>query len=233
MKLVVTFDGPVACGKSSLARLVARQVDYVLLSTGLLYRAIAYMATRVGLESFADNEATMLQVVKSSYYTFDIVDRESRLLVNGNDITDELKNDELSLLASRVSKHEKVRCALLQVQRKLDRDKGIIVEGRDTGRVVFPDAHLKYWLTADIHFRIKMRQCDLMDAGKRVSFREVYYQIQARDRQDMEGDNPSLVRTSDMKHIDTTYQSLDSLAFTIADLIRELETQFNGGDKNE
>lgn len=171
MKLIVTFDGPVACGKSTLAKKVAQRVDYIYLSTGLLYRAIAYRVRDMGLESLSDNENTMFHIAKCQHYRFKNIDSESRLFLNGVDRTDEVKNDSLSLLASTVSRYQRIRNYLLEIQRRVARDGGVIAEGRDTGRIVFPKAHLKFWLTADVSFRVKMRQRDLVNSGKTIFFR--------------------------------------------------------------
>jgi len=228
MKLVVTFDGPVASGKSSLARRVARQVGYIFLSTGLLYRAVAYRVRDLNLERKAEDETYMFGIAMNSSYSFSVVDHESRLFLNGFDVTDELKKDDISMLASQISKHQRVRKALLRIQQGMGKNGGIVAEGRDTGRVVFPHADIKYWLTADIDFRARMRQRDLLKDGKTISFRDIYKQVVARDKQDMEGETPSLVRTSDMIELDTTNKDLDDLAFEVSENILGREKELCG-----
>lgn len=222
---MVTIDGPVAAGKSTLAKMVAEQSGYVFLSTGLLYRAVAYKVNYLGLTMFADEPTIMARVATEQIYRFRLVDGESRLFLNEQDHTEELRSDRYSLLASKVSRHQKVREALLKVQQEMGLRGGLVAEGRDTGRVVFPDADLKYFLVADLEFRARMRLGDLLRSGiENVSLEQVREDIRKRDTQDTQGENASLQYVvEDMVKIDTTDRDLREMAFEIVAKIKSME----------
>lgn len=224
-QLIVTFDGPVAAGKSTLAKLTAKRLNYVYLTTGLLYRAIAMKVLEhdIPLMLVTAMASEIAEFALRFSYEFVIVDGENRLQLDGIDITDALKDNHLSLYASKISKNQKIRTGLLEVQRKAAENGGVVAEGRDTGRVVFPNADLKYWVTADPVFRAEMRRRDLIATGETVTFDDVYLALMERDRLDMNSGVPSLVKTDDMEEIDTTHRRLDETAAEIAARVKILE----------
>jgi cytidylate kinase len=175
---VVTIDGPAGAGKSTVARLLAARLGYRLLDTGGMYRALAWTVAQAGLEATdADAIARHLTSVRVT------IDGD-RFFVNGRDVTGEIRTPEIGALTSRITALASVREAVTPMQRRLAATGGVVLEGRDTGTVVCPDAEVKFFLDASLEARARRRQLELAAAGRSVPVDAVRNEIAVRDAQD-------------------------------------------------
>lgn len=178
-KPVIAIDGPSGVGKSTVAKEMAKHLGYVLVDTGAIYRTVAFAADAENV-SWEDPEA-LAKTARSHKFTFD---REGALLLDGAPVGDKIRTPRMSMGASAVAKHPKVREALLGIQRGLGKDGGIVLEGRDVGTVVFPDAELKFFLWASAEVRAERRFLELAAKGSTVDFETVLRDQEARDLAD-------------------------------------------------
>jgi len=212
-KILVAIDGPAGAGKSTVAGRLAKRLEVPYLDTGAMYRAVALLALRDGLAAALD-ETDATRVVKlMEDHHIDVAGDVSgtRIEIDGEDVSAEIRSPECSLMASSVSAISEVRRALVPVQRRLGLENGGVMEGRDIGTVVFPDADLKFFLTADPEERAMRRHRDLADSENAVSLEEVREQQSRRDRQDTSrADSPLQVAQGSVV-VDTTGLSLDEV----------------------
>lgn len=211
--VIVAIDGPAGAGKSTLSRRVAARLGYTLVDTGALYRAVALWARRRGID-WGDGPA-LGALADTLHFAF----AEGELEVDGERPGTTLRTAEASLGASRVSMHPEVRRSLLEVQRQLGRSGGVVLEGRDIGTVVFPDAEVKIFLVASDEERAQRRLAEHLARGESVSFEQVLEEQRARDRRDREREHAPLLRAEGAVQIDTTGRSLDSLVDEIDALV--------------
>lgn len=200
---VVAIDGPAGAGKSTAARELAERLGYVLVDTGALYRGVALSAFERSVDW--DDDEALGELVESLSLTFERQDESGlRLLIDDIDRTADIRTPHISTGASRVSRHASVRRALLGLQRKLGAKGGVVLEGRDIGTVVFPDAEVKIFLTASDEARAQRRHAELQRAGHEVDFERVLSDIRERDRLDSERDIAPLRAADDAVLVDTS-----------------------------
>ncbi len=201
---MISIDGPAGAGKSTIARLLAQELGLVYVDTGSMYRALSWEALRRGVSP--DNEADLLELLQSM--NLQVLPGQGghqrvRVMLNGEDITDNLRWPEVDAVVSRVARHRSIRQSLVQHQRELARFGGVVMDGRDIGTVVLPQADLKIFLTASLDERVKRRggakalSSSTGDAGLRQELDE-------RDRQDLERSEGPLRPATDALIIDTT-----------------------------
>lgn len=217
--VVVALDGPAGSGKSTAARLLADRLGYVLVDTGALYRGVALAALERGISW--DEGPPLGQLVDALALAFRRgVDARSRLHIDGVDRSSELRTPEMSDGASRVSRHPEVRRALLGLQRRLGEPGRVVLEGRDIGTVVFPDAEVKVFLTASDEARAKRRHAELEKAGHQVAFAEVLADMRERDTRDRERDIAPLKPADDAVVLDTSDLPLETVIDRLEALVR-------------
>ncbi len=208
--VIIAIDGPAGAGKSTLSRLVAQRLGYTLVDTGALYRAVALRARQRGI-SWDDGPA--LGALASQLHLSFV---DGALEVDGERPGDALRTPEISQGASRVSAHPAVRAALLGVQRDMGREGGVVLEGRDIGTVVYPDAEVKVFLVATDEERARRRLAELLARGERSSLEEVLEEMRVRDRRDSERETAPLRMAEGAVRVDSTGRTLDELVEQLA-----------------
>jgi len=212
---VVTIDGPAAAGKSTAARELARRLGFTLVDTGALYRALAWAVKEAGVA--ADDAPAVGKVLEKT-----TVDLEGgRVIVNGRDITTQLRTPELGMLTSRLTRLQVVRDKLTPLQRRLARAGGVVLEGRDTGSVVCPEAEVKFYLDADLDERARRRSEELAATGLPADYETVKAEVTQRDRQDMERDIAPLVRPEGALVLDSTALSPEAVVERMLDAVEQ------------
>ncbi|MDB4977236.1 MAG: Cytidylate kinase [Myxococcaceae bacterium] len=218
-QLVVALDGPAGAGKSTAARMLADRLDYVLVDTGALYRGVALAALDASL-SWDDGPA-LGQLVDKLALSFERdAEGRQRLHIDAVDRSGEIRTPQISDGASRVSRHREVRAALLGLQRRLGESGKVVLEGRDIGTVVFPDAEVKVFLTATDEARAGRRYEELTRAGHAVAFADVLAEIRERDKRDSERDIAPLKPADDAILMDTSDITLDEVVAQLEALVR-------------
>ncbi len=182
--IVIAIDGPAGAGKSTTARLVAEQMGYLYLDTGAMYRAVGLAVLQQGINP--DDADGVTALCRALHIALEMRDGQSQTLLNGKNISDAIRSSEISQAASRVAVHSGVRDVLVALQRARGRDGGIVLEGRDTGTAIFPDAELKIFLVADPAERARRRLRDLEKRGESADFESLLDEIRIRDIRDRE-----------------------------------------------
>jgi cytidylate kinase len=218
---IIAIDGPSGAGKSTVAKRLARRLGYVVLDTGAMYRAVAFRAKQRGL--CLEDEESLSRLASSLQVTFLTRHQELRVLCDGEDITEAIRSPDISSLASDISKREGVRIALVRLQREMSRTGGVILEGRDIGTVVFPDADVKFYLDADAEERAKRRYEELIGKGVRVTFQETLEDVVRRDRSDMTRAISPLRKAKDAVVIDSTHLSVEEVVEKMIQVVRQKE----------
>ncbi|MBS0202527.1 MAG: (d)CMP kinase [Planctomycetes bacterium] len=212
--MIVTIDGPAGTGKSTVARILASRLGFEFLNTGAMYRAVAYVC----LERHVNLDDT--EAVGRVPIGLDIVFRNNRLFLDGNDVTEAIRGQEVTQTASLVAANELVRQRLVQLQRDVARNVNLVTEGRDQGTVVFQDAQCKFFLTASPHERALRRQRELQARGDEVALDELLAQQELRDERDETRACSPLKPADDALVIDTTPMSLEDVAGYLETLVR-------------
>jgi cytidylate kinase len=215
-RLVITIDGPAGAGKSTVSEMLARQLGYLYVDTGAMYRAVAVLARGSGQTNPLDE--TMLKEICSGLdLRFVYHNNMLRLIVHGEDITEEVRKPEISAIASAVSATPVVRERLTKIQREMGAGGGVVLEGRDMGTVVFPHADVKFFLDAAPEIRSKRRHLELKAAGEEVSSNEVYEQMLARDRNDQMRRLAPLRPAGDAIVVDSTNLQIEEVVQVMLD----------------
>jgi cytidylate kinase len=226
---VIAIDGPAGAGKSTVARGVAEALGYTLVDTGSLYRAVALLATRQGvrLDHREDVERVARDAVASGLLRLARTERNvTRVLLDGEDPGDHLRTPEMSLGASTVSAYPGVREALLEAQRSFGTEGAVVLEGRDIGTVVFPDAEVKVFLTASAAVRAQRRCDELRAKGMTASYETTLADVQRRDQQDSVRAIAPLCQADDATLIDSSELSPTDVIERIAAMARAKDPAF-------
>jgi cytidylate kinase len=216
-KLVVTIDGPAGAGKSSVAKLLAKRLGYGLLDTGAIYRSVALTAKQRDVP-WTDGPACGA-IASALDIRFEFVGDKNHVYLGGVDSSAAIRTPEMSQGASIVSAHPEVRAGLLALQRRLGEGGGIVVEGRDTGTVVFPHAGAKFFLTATDEERARRRVAELAAAGATVDYEQTLTEIRERDRRDASRDIAPMVPAKDAVLVDSSTQTLEQVVDSLAKLV--------------
>jgi cytidylate kinase len=224
--VLIAIDGPAGAGKSTVAGRLATRLGIPYLDTGAMYRAVALLALREGLSTTLDEAASKRVPHLMEEHSIDVEAdiTGTRILIDGIDVSSEIRTPECSLMASAVSAIPDVRRALVPLQRRLGLENGGVMEGRDIGTVVFPDADLKFYLTATAEERALRRHRDLSERDMKVSVDQVREEQNRRDRQDTSRAESPLQVARGSVVVDTTGLTLDEVVDRLAE---EVATQLH------
>jgi len=207
--IIIAIDGPSGAGKSTVARLLAEHLGYLQIDTGAMYRAAALLIAQAGID--LDDQTTLEGFCNRLDIRLDIHDGRQRVIANGSDVTNQIRTPEMSLLTSHTSALKPVRDALLKSQRLMGIQGGVVLEGRDIGTVVFPDAELKFYLIASAEERGRRRYQELTLKGEHVDLVTTIAEVIARDQQDTGRDLAPLRQAEDAIAIDSSHLTLDEV----------------------
>ncbi|WP_073096400.1 (d)CMP kinase [Cyclobacterium lianum] len=220
-KIIIAIDGYSGCGKSTTAKAVARALGYTYLDSGAMYRAV----TLYFLQHFINPDVPKdvkrgLQSLDISFHN-DNSNGIQQVYLNGINVEEEIRGMQVSSKVSEISKLGEVRKAMVEKQRKLGKKKGIVMDGRDIGTVVFPEAELKVFMTADTTIRAERRQKELLEKGEMLSLNEVKENLERRDAIDTKREVSPLLKASDAIEMDTSYLDFEEQVSTIIELAKE------------
>jgi cytidylate kinase len=219
-KLIIAIDGPVGSGKSTLARRVAQMLGYVYVDTGAMYRALALKALRRGL-AFDGNDENLVLLARETRIDLRAEDGTQRVFLDHEDVTTAIRTPEVSQAASRIAVNPGVRHVLVAEQRRAGEQGGVVMEGRDIGSVVFPDAQLKIFLTASPETRAERRWREHQQKGDTIDLRRTLEEIRERDRRDQGRTTSPLVRASDAVVVDSTAMEPEEVARLVVMLAKD------------
>lgn len=207
--IIIAVDGPSGAGKSTISKALSRRLGYLELDTGAMYRAMAWLARETGTD-LADEEAVR-ELCRNADVQFVQDNGTAQVLLNGQDVTSLIRTPEISMLTSRISSLGPVREAMLRQQRRMAEQGGVVLDGRDIGTVVFPDAELKFFLSASAEERGRRRYLELLAKGETVTFEETVASVIQRDRQDSDRELAPLRQAEDAIAVDSTGMSIDEV----------------------
>ena len=202
----IAIDGPSGAGKSSLSRRLAAELGYIYVDTGAMYRTIGLHVLRSGADT--EDEDAVAALLPGIRLEMRYVDGVQHMFLNGEDVSGLIRTEEVSMAASHVSAHPSVRAFLLDAQRALAKDNNVLMDGRDIGTTVFPDAELKIFVTASPEIRAQRRYDELKAKGEEASFDEILENVKQRDYIDQNRDVSPLRKASDALLLDNSHLSI-------------------------
>jgi cytidylate kinase len=217
--LIIAIDGPSAAGKSTLAKRLAKDLGFTYLDTGGMYRALALKVLREGID--IGNDGALTELIGRTDIDLVVTEGKLKVLLDGEDVSHEIRTPEVSQMASKASTLEVVRRWMLVLQRGFGRRGNVVAEGRDIGTVVFPDAEVKIYLDASAQERARRRVEELRQAGRQVSLDETLREMWERDKRDSERDLAPLRKADDAIAIDSTSVDAETLAQRVMQQIRK------------
>ncbi len=219
-KLIIAIDGPVGSGKSTLARRVAELLGYVYVDTGAMYRALAFKALRSGL-SLDGHDEELVALARATRVDLRAEEGTQRVFLDHDDVTTAIRTPEVSQAASKIAVNAGVRQVLVAEQRRAGDRGGVVMEGRDIGSVVFPDAQLKIFLTASPETRAERRWREHEQKGDKIDLQRTLEEIRERDRRDLQRSTSPLVRAADAVVVDSTAMEPEEVARLVVLLAKE------------
>ena len=223
-RIVVAIDGPAGAGKSSIARRLAKRLGFLYIDSGAMYRAVGLWALKAGIDLADAHRLSQL----AAEAAIQLEPGGSRVLLNGEDVTEAIRTPEVSQAASRVSTIGGVRKAMVAEQRRMAEQSSVVMEGRDIGSVVFPDAEIKIFLDADTGVRAERRLRESAERGDSVDPAEMARQIRQRDERDRTRAEAPLVQAPDAVYVDSTGLTIEQVEETILRIIRERTSNGKG-----
>ena len=214
----IAIDGPAGAGKSTIARKVAKELGFIYVDTGALYRTVALAVSRQPFE--AGETAKVVALLHEIIVELRFVNGEQRVFLNGEDVSDEIRSPEVSMCASVVSAIPQVRSFLFELQQDIARKNNVIMDGRDIGTVVLPNADLKIFLTATAEDRAKRRYDQLLESGTVVDFDELLEEIKQRDYNDSHREISPLIQAEDAILVDTSGNTLEESVGLLLELVK-------------
>jgi len=216
--LIIAIDGPAGSGKSTTAKIVAQKLDFLYIDTGAMYRAMTYLALR---NNILDDEKKVVELADRCEIELDFINGVTQVKVNGENLTDYIRTIDVNKNVSKISKIEGLRKILVKKQREMaTKGNGVVMEGRDIGTVVFPEADVKVFLTAIIDERARRRAKEYAENGKHVPLNEIKSNLQYRDITDSNREASPLVKAEDAVLVDTSDVSIEEQVEMILDEVQ-------------
>ena len=220
MSIAIAIDGPAGAGKSTIARLAAKELGYIYVDTGALYRTIGLAASRRNLA--AEDKDKIIAMLPEIKVELAFNDRQEQIvLLDGEDVSGLIRTPEISMMASAVSAIPEVRAYLLDLQRDMARTSNVIMDGRDIGTVVLPDAKIKIFLSASPECRARRRYDELIEKGMDVKYEDILSDVIARDYADSHRDIAPLKPADDAISVDTSGEDLETSVNKLLGIMRE------------
>lgn len=223
-KITIAIDGFSSTGKSTLAKQLAKELGYVYVDTGAMYRGITFYANQQKLvaENYLDKEGLIAHLPKITLkFNFNEALGYAEMYVNDVNVEQQIRTIEISRLVSKVAEISEVRAKLVEQQQQMGKDKGIVMDGRDIGTVVFPDAEIKLFMTASSRTRAQRRFEELIEKGQQVSFEEVLQNVEERDYIDTHREDSPLVKADDAIEIDNSSMSKQEQFDVVMTLVKD------------
>ena len=219
-KISIALDGPAGSGKSTTAKLVAKELDLQYVDTGAMYRAVALKIINSNINP--DNEKAVSDLIKNLKINFETEAETLKVILDGENVTEAIRTLEVTDLSSKISNAQNVRETLVDLQKKFGKNGGVVMEGRDIGTVVLPNAEIKIFLIATLHERTKRRHLELQKKGIEKDFYELEKEILARDVRDSSRSNSPLKKADDAIELDTTSLSIDEQVLHIVSIAKPM-----------
>lgn len=217
----IAIDGPAGAGKSSIAKLVAKKLSFVYVDTGAMFRTAAYYFLSQGKDP-SDAEMVTEECEKISI-SIEYKDGAQHIFLDGTDVSTEIRQEEVGKNASVVAKNQAVRNRLLALQRQMAEKQDVIMDGRDIGTVVLPDAQVKIYLTASASVRAERRYKELVEKGESCNLKKIEEDIIARDEQDMNREIAPLKQAEDAVLVDSSYMTIEEVVDKIIEIVEKVQ----------
>ena len=218
-KIVIAIDGPAGAGKSTIAKALAKKLEIAYISTGSMYRALALKCINNNFDATDENVAN--QIANSTTLNVEYRNGDQLVFLDGEDVTTKLYTDKVSDFASKISVHKVVREKLVEVQREIAQRQSVVMDGRDIGSVVLPNADLKFYLDADVEIRAQRRYEELLSKGAKATYEEVLADMKERDYRDKTREISPLKICDDAIIIDCSHLSIEEVVNKFLSYIKE------------
>lgn len=218
MNYRIALDGPSGAGKSTIAKRLSAELGFVYVDTGAMYRTVGLYCLQNNVD--INDEAAVSAVLGNISIELKYVDGEQRIFLNGADVSAEIRMNEVSMAASKTSAYKAVRAFLLDAQRNVAKTQSVIMDGRDIGTVVLPDAEIKIFIVGDATVRAKRRHKELLEKGQNISLQEVLEDIITRDHNDTNRAEAPLKQAKDAILLDTTYKNFDEAYESVLSIVK-------------
>ena len=219
MSMNIAIDGPAGAGKSTIAKRVAKEMGYIYVDTGAMYRSLALYFIRLGIDK--GDEARISEAVKGADVTIKYVNGEQQVLLNDENVTGLIRTEEVGNMASASSVYSSVRSKLLDLQRNLAASNDVIMDGRDIGTCVLPNAQVKVFLTASVDTRADRRYKELVEKGENPDLDKIKKDIEERDYRDSHRENAPLRQADDATLVDSSNMSIEEVVDAIINLCKD------------
>ncbi len=223
-KITIAIDGFSSCGKSTLAKQLAKKLDYIYVDTGAMFRAVALYCLNNGLVNENAEEVYKIKDFVDDMkigFVYNAEKKSSEITLDGKNIENEIRNLTIGKIVTKISGIKEVRSKLAKIQIEIGKNKGVVMDGRDIGTVIFPDAELKLFMTADTDVRIQRRYNELISKGQKVTLNEVRENLQLRDHDDTHRKESPLLRADDAIVLDNTNLSINDQLIMIEALAKQ------------
>lgn len=218
-QISIAIDGPVGAGKSTIARMVAKKLNIIYVDTGAMYRTVGLYVIRKGLNPAEFDDVR--SVIDEIELDVELTEKGQLIFLNGENVTDLIRTPEISMAASNVSAVPEVREKMVNIQRNLADSKSVVMDGRDIGTLVLPNASTKIYLSADLDVRAERRYKELINKGQTVTFEDVKEDIIKRDRNDMSRATSPLKKADDAIELDTTSLNLEQVVEKLISIVKK------------